>query len=384
MRAKTELNREPLQVVLEGSLFEQQSVGGISRIYHEILPRVCSMDERVLFSILTSGSLRQPLPQHPQIVSYSTKFLVQRLLRPQTIFWPLQDYLRAKIQVALTTFPKNTVWHATYFQLPHGWEGPKVVTVYDLIHEKFPEFFYRNYDNILRKRKKNAVLAADKVICISEAVRLDVIEMYGVPSERVAAIPLAYSDTFRPMTRDEAASSFRVDRPFILYVGTRHPYKNFKTLLQAYVEWSRRNEIGLFVVGPPWSKEEQRVIAAAGMEANIACRSGITDEELCALYNQALAFVYPSLAEGFGIPLLEALACGCPIVASRIPTSLEVARDDPYYFNPLDKDELIAALEAACFSGGARTRRGDILADYSWDRNARATLRIYEELALCV
>jgi hypothetical protein len=61
-----------------------------------------------------------------------------------------------------------------------------------------------------------------------------------------------------------------------------------------------------------------------------------------------------------------------------------VARDDPYYFNPLDKDELIAALEAACFSGGARTRRGDILADYSWDRNARATLRIYEELALCV
>jgi glycosyltransferase involved in cell wall biosynthesis len=167
-------------------------------------------------------------------------------------------------------------------------------------------------------------------------------------------------------------------------VGTRQPYKNFKTLLQAYVEWSRRNEIGLFVVGPPWSKEEQRVIAAAGMEANIACRSGITDEELCALYNQALAFVYPSLAEGFGIPLLEALACGCPIVASRIPTSLEVARDDPYYFNPLDKDELIAALEAACFSGGARTRRGDILADYSWDRNARATLRIYEELALCV
>lgn len=377
------LNNEPLQIILEGRLFEEQSIGGISRIYHEILPRMCEMDERILFSIVTTGSLMQPLPQHPQIVSCSSKFPISRLLRPQMIFWQFQDYLRAKRQIALTEFEKNTVWHATYFQMPHWWEGPKVTTVYDLIHEKFPHFFPKNYDNILRKRKKRAIEAADKVICISESVRADVIETYHLLPERVIAIPLACGDIFRQMSKEEIASDFRVDWPFILYVGTRQPYKNFKTLLSAYAAWPRRNAIKLLVVGIPWSKEEQQEIAAAGLEPNIIFRSAITDEELCALYNQALAFVYPSLAEGFGIPLLEAMACGCQIVASRIPAFMEVAGDVPHYFEPLDKDELIVALEAACFSEKTKSRREDILANYSWDRNARATLKIYKELALC-
>lgn len=377
------IDHSPLQLILEGAIFEQQSMGGISRIYHEILPRICNMDDGILFSIITSGRLMQSLPRHPQIDSYPSRVPVHRFLRPQTFFWHLQDYLRAKLQTASFHFDRNTIWHATYFQLPDWWKGPKVATVYDLIHEKLPHFFNKNYDDILRKRKKRAILAADKVICISESVRSNVIEMYDLPQERVVAIPLACGDSFRQLSQEEIIPEFRVDRPFILYVGARSHYKNFKTLLSAYATWPRRNKIGLLVVGNPWSKEEQKEIAAAGLESNILCRSGITDEELCALYNQALAFVYPSLSEGFGIPLLEAMACGCKIVASRIPTFVEVARDVPYFFDPLNKDELIAALETACFSEKIKRRRDDILANYSWDRNARATLKIYKELALC-
>jgi glycosyltransferase involved in cell wall biosynthesis len=186
------------------------------------------------------------------------------------------------------------------------------------------------------------------------------------------------------MTGEEIPPDFLVERPFILYVGARSHYKNFKTLLSAYAAWPRRNEISLIVVGNPWSKEEQEEISTSGLESNILGRSGVTDEELCALYNQALAFVYPSLAEGFGIPLLEAMACGCQIVASRIPAFIEVARDVPHFFDPLNKDELIAALEAACFSEKTNSRSDDILAQYSWDRNALETLKIYRGLALCV
>jgi len=375
-------NYPPLQIILEGRLFEEQPLGGISRIYHEILPRICHMDERVLFSILTSGRLMQSLPKHPQIASNPSKLPVDRFLLPKRIFWQLQDYLRARLQIDSTQFGKNAVWHATYFQLPNWWEGPKVTSVYDLIYEKYPQFFNKGYDNILRERKKRSVLAADKVICISESVRSDVIEIYGLPQERVIAIPLACGDNFRKMSREEIAPYFHVDQPFILYVGTRHPYKNFKTLLSTYAAWPRRSEIKLVVVGNPWSREELKEIATAGLQSDIICRSSISDEELCALYNQALAFVYPSLSEGFGIPLLEAMACGCPIVASRIPTSLEIARDVPYYFDPLNKDELIAALDAACYSEGIKSR-DEILANYSWDRTARETLNVYKELALC-
>ena len=372
-----------LHILLDGRIFEEQPLGGISRIYHEILPRICDMDESVLFSILSSGSLQQALPEHSRITSHHSRVAVHRLLRPQTLFWPLQDYVRLKQHTSAVRYGKNTVWHATYFQLPSRGQVPGVTTVYDLIPEQFPQFFDKNYDNIFRKRKKRAILAADKVICISEAVRSDVINMYGLPPGRVVAIPLAYGDRFRVLTREQIDPDFRVDKPFLLYVGRREHYKNFKRLLRAYAAWPRRKEIALLVVGDAWSQEEQRQIHAEGLGPHLIHRSGISDEELCALYNQAVAFVYPSLSEGFGIPLLEAMACGCPVVASRIPVFVEVAGDAPYYFDPLNEGELHAALEAACFSGKSRNRRDDILSAYSWDRNAQATLKIYQELAAC-
>jgi glycosyltransferase involved in cell wall biosynthesis len=326
----------------------------------------------------------QTLPTHPRIASYRLGFPIYRFIRPQTIFWQLQDYLRAKLQTTSIRANENMIWHATYFQLPNWWPGPKVTTVYDLVHEKFPHFFNKNYDEILRQRKKRAVLAADKVICISESVRSEAIDSYGLPSEKVVAIPLACGDIFRRLSKEEITSNQRVEQPFILYVGMRQHYKNFKTLLSAYSVWPRRKEVQLMVVGNPWSDEEKKQMIASGIESNVVCRSGITDEELCALYNQALAFVYPSLSEGFGIPLLEAMACGCPIVASRIPIFREVAGDIPYFFDPLNKEELIAALEAACFSKGTQTIRDDILTIYSWDRNAQTTLKLYKELASCI
>jgi glycosyltransferase involved in cell wall biosynthesis len=374
---------QPLHILLDGKIFEEQPLGGISRIYHEILPRMCEMDENVLFSILTSGSLLQALPQHPQITSHHSRFAVHRLLRPQTLFWPLQDRLRAELLTRAVPHRKSTVWHATYFQLRTRWQGPKVTTVYDLIPEQFPQFFDKNYDDLFRKRKKHAILAADRVICISESVRSDVMDLYSLPAEQVVAIPLACGDSFQVLTREEIDPDFRVDKPFLLYVGRREHYKNFNRLLHAYAAWPRRKEIALLVVGSPWSAEEEREIHTMGLGSHLIHRSGVSDEELCALYNQALAFVYPSLSEGFGIPLLEAMACGCPVVASRIPAFVEVARDAPFYFDPLHEEELRAALEAACLSDKNPSRRDDILSAYSWNRNAQATLKIYKELAAC-
>ena len=112
--------------------------------------------------------------------------------------------------------------------------------------------------------------------------------------------------------------------------------------------------------------------------------TGIADEELAWLYNQAVALVHPSLYEGFGIPLLEAMACGCPVVASRIPSTVEVAGDIPLYFEPAEPESLPAALDAICSEDGdsKRVKLGlEHVKQYSWDRTARETLEVYRALS---
>ena len=169
----------------------------------------------------------------------------------------------------------------------------------------------------------------------------------------------------------------------MLYVGRRGPYKNFKTLLQAYCVWQRRNEVDLLVVGSAWSEQERKWLAESGCEEQVHLLSGVDDHQLACLYNHAQAFVYPSLFEGFGIPLLEAMACGCPVVASRIPSTLEVAAEHPYYFEPTDENDLLTALDTA-FSEGRKSPRvetGIRHAElYSWQKTAQKTLQVYRSL----
>ena len=137
------------------------------------------------------------------------------------------------------------------------------------------------------------------------------------------------------------------------------------------------------MVGDDWSEEENKNLEDLNLVKNIHLLSIVSDDHLVSLYNQALAFVFPSLYEGFGIPLLEAMACGCPIVASRIPTTLEVAGDVPIYFEPKEIESLLSALDTV-YQGDNTDQ--NILAGiehakgYSWDKTAHETHSIYQKI----
>jgi glycosyltransferase involved in cell wall biosynthesis len=253
-----------------------------------------------------------------------------------------------------------------------------------MIPERFPELFHEPLYAQLRQQKRACALAADAILCISEATCEDVLAFYGVDPRRVRIVPLAHSATFRPIAEGEVPSPPPSARPFLLYVGERHHYKNFMGLLKAYGTWPMRREIDLVVVGRRWSRAERGEVAQRGLAGQVHLLTGVDDARLRWLYHQAAAFVYPSLYEGFGIPLLEALACGCPVVAARIPPTVEVAGECPFYFDLIGPESLCAALDAALAGGRdpERTRRGlDQARRYSWDRAARQTLDIYA--ALC-
>jgi len=264
------------------------------------------------------------------------------------------------------------------------WSGAIVVTVVDMIYELFPHLFNTIGAERFRKQKRRCVLNADAVICISETTRRDLQDFYGMGLDKVWAVPLGYSNTFKRLPSLPERAESPVSGPFLLYVGSRSHYKNFRQLIQAYSLWQRRQEVNLVVVGREWSKDEIDTLTGSGIYDRVRLLDKVDDEALCYLYNTAVALVYPSLYEGFGIPLLEAMACGCPVVASRIPSTIEVAGDCPVYFDPGEKEELVLALDKVLSEGreSQRVLAGlERVKDFSWERTAGQTLKVYRSLS---
>ena len=196
---------------------------------------------------------------------------------------------------------------------------------------------------------------------------------------------LACSDVFRKLESPQSLPKTFVNQPFFLYLGARSHYKNFNLLTKAYSIWPHRKDVALVLVGGrPWSDDEDNRLLKLGIRDRVQVLTNIDDQTLCQLYNQSVGLVFPSLYEGFGIPLLEAMACGCPVIASRIPSTIEVAGQCPIYFEPTDADDLLNAFDIA-LSEGRNSRRVQAglerVRAYSWDKTAADVLEVYRQLA---
>jgi glycosyltransferase involved in cell wall biosynthesis len=371
-------------VIIEGLIFELQSIGGISRIFHEILPRMCELEPQLEIILVTQEKLMQPLPTHQKI--YHKKVLsIDKILRPKKFWNRYKDDIRSAMESLLRVEGEKKIFHTTYYTYPSRWKGVIVSSVYDMIHEIYKEkYFPYPHEDKLRARKKNCLQNSDAIISISKTTGEDVSDYYNMDVNKIHVVPLAHNPIFHPLSQQEISDiPLITPRPFLLYVGNRKKHKNFKVLLNAYQIWEKRKDIDLVVVGPNWDKGEISNLDGDGLMNRVHIISHIDDEGLCKLYNQALAFIFPSQYEGFGLPILEAMACGCPIVASRIPSTLEVAGNCPIYFDAQSVDGLIDAIEAALIKGrGSEGVKSGIQAslEYSWDKTAKMTLNVYSSL----
>ena len=374
-----------MEVVVDGIIYQSESHGGISRIYSEILPRMCDLDDSLRITLLTDSDrkLRQSLPEHPRII-HRAILPVKRYLRPGRVWKPIVPWVRRFVRRLYIGRGRGQLWHSTYYTLPERWDGLQVVTVVDMIHERFADLFNRPGHDRFKEKKRRCIQEADAVICISETTRQDVQRFYELDSDSIYAIPLACSEVFRRLEQRDDGLETPTRQPFLLYVGDRAHYKNFSGLVQTYSVWLHRREVALVVIGEPWSADEQRRLVELGIQNCVHLLTDVDDEELCQLYNRAAAFVCPSLYEGFGIPLLEAMACGCPVVASRIPSTIEVAGECPIYFELAEVESLLTALDLALSEGrdSERVRAGvEHVKCYSWDKTARWTLEVYHALS---
>lgn len=279
---------------------------------------------------------------------------------------------------------KPDIVHETYYSsLPRmRSHAPRIVTVYDMIHEMFPNDFSR-FDRT-RHIKRKAVNSADHVICISQSTKNDLLSYIDLDDSNISVVHLGVDiEVFRPQSCPTPIQS----EPFLLYVGNRSGYKNFSGFLEAYSHSALlRNTVKVKAFGGGvFNATELNLIRELGIRDGYVSQISGDDEKLASMYRSALCLVYPSKYEGFGIPPLEAMASGCPVIASNTSSLPEVVRDAGIFFNPNRVDEIQIAMDTIASNIGLRSdliARGLVNAqEFSWSKVAENTMRVYKLLA---
>lgn len=362
--------------------------GGIGRYTRELLRALAAADTASDYRIFfASRSVFHPLPSLP------SNFRVTRL--PLDDIWLVRVWQRARLPLPVNwlTGPID-LFHSPDFTLPPVRRGTRaLLTVHDLSFIRDPESatpVLRNYLNAVVPR---SVARADHVLADSQATRDDLVELYRTPADKISVLYSGVHESFQPVADPAALDAVRAryrlgDAPFILAVGTLQPRKNYARLIQAFARLPHSSATRYDLVlagGKGWLYEAIFAeVDQLGLRDRVIFPGFIADADLPALYSAARVLAYPSIYEGFGLPMLEAMACGTPVVASTASCLPEVAGNAALLVPPTDVDALAAALDRSLTDEALRadlTAKGLARArQFSWADSARQLLDIYRRL----
>jgi len=276
--------------------------------------------------------------------------------------------------------------HGMGFSLPLAWGGLSVVTIYDMSFVRYPARLPMSRRLYLRVATRLSARQARRVIAISQSGKDEIATLLGIPTDRIDVALPGVSTSFQPAAA-EAVRDFRerqgLPERYILYVGTLEPRKNLDTLLRAYAQLPSRPEVKLVLAGAKgWQTSPlYRMLEGLELKDDVILPGFVPNDELSMWYGAAAAFVYPSLYEGFGLPLVEAMACGTPVIAASATSLPEAVGDAGMLVSPLDPSAWAGALELllndpqarADFSGRGLERARN----FSWENTARQTALSY-------
>lgn len=354
-----------MNILYDHQIFSTQKIGGISRYFVELM---CNLPVEFVTkqsAVLTDNVYLQDMQRKHsfndfkgkvRMYSFVNKLNTARLLQ-------LSDY---------------DIFHPTYYN-PYFLQQikkPYVLTVYDMIHEKYPDLFPGDRT---AEFKKKAVQNAARVIAISNQTKQDLIELYGMDEQKIDVVYLGQSTNV-----NKAEEVNGLPSSFLLYVGGRYGYKNFDTFLKAFAVLAEQYpDLFLVCTGGKFTTEEQKKIASLHLSKKVF-HLFVSDAQLTYLYLKAECFVFPSVYEGFGIPVLEAFAAGCPIALSNASCFPEVAQSGGCYFDPYDIDSMVHSISRLLSDGSYREHQiangYNVLKQYSWERMGKETAAIYKNI----
>jgi glycosyltransferase involved in cell wall biosynthesis len=365
-----------VRIAFDAHMIGERETGNESYALNLLRGLAALSDDDNTYAVLT------PLPQALRAaISLPPRFQVVRVR-------PAASVLRIPVGMPLAIrSTRADLLHVTYIAPPRP-GCPTVVTVHDLSYVAHPDWLSWRVRVTLNQLLPRSVRAAARVIAISDFTKQDLVQRYGLPAEKIVVVPLAAGANFTPLP-DAAARPLPagVREPFILAVGNLEPRKNLATLIEAFAALVRQHAFAgqLLIAGKVKYRGEDAAVAVTrlGLEGRVIFTGFVDDATLRLLYNRAALFAYPSLYEGFGLPLLEAMACGCPVVASNATAIPQTAGDAAILVDPTSITDLAAAME--CVVGDAEMARRMSVAGkaqaarFSWTRTAELTRRVYQE-----
>jgi len=367
-----------MKILYDHQIFSLQQYGGISRYFCELYSHLLTIHTvQPEISVVYSDNRYYQELFHPKRYLPDQKNLGKYLnFGKNTVIYKINEY-NCKNQIRRGNFD---ILHPTYYD-PYFIKilkiKPYFITVYDMIHELFPDMFKRDNTAI---RKKDVIESATKIIAISENTKTDIINFYDIDPKKIKVVPLATS-----LQKQLPDISLNLPQKYILFVGNRGGYKNFTLFLNSIFSLFH-DEKGLYLIcagGGVFSDNEMQLLNDLKIKKRVIHYLLANDSTLSQLYRKAILFVFPSLYEGFGIPVLEAFSCGCPVAVSNCSSLPEVGGDAVKYFDPNNADSIRKVVEEIVHNNylqdSLRIKGYYQLEKFSWEKTAIQTQQIYEE-----
>ena len=389
-----------MKILYDYQIFTKQNYGGVSRYFYELMDnlRAHKIDIEIPINyskniyIKEADFLSRPLKGYTEYKDFllglrpKGKAKIYKLLQKLN-FIKNAETANQKISIERLKKQNFDIFHPTYYDsyfLKYIGKKPFVLTIYDMIHETYPELF--SADNKIARQKKILAQKAEKIIAISENTKKDIIKFIGINEDKIQVIHLGSS-----INRQENNLKINTDllkklpEKYILFVGNRASYKNFDNFSKALIPLFKINKKlnAVCAGGGEFSDKEINFFKTFNITDKLRQYS-VNDYDMTLLYKNALVFVFPSLYEGFGLPILEAFNCGCPVAASNRGSLPEIAGNAAAYFNPEDISSITDAINNIIADDGTKEKMKkngfEQLKKFSWEKTAEKTLDVYNSI----
>lgn len=359
--------------------------GGIGRYVRELVEALARLDDSNEYRLFVAGA-RSDLPTTPgNNFQWRPVFITPR--------WFARIWHRARLPLPVELFTGHIdLYHATDFVLPPVRPGTRtLLTVHDLSFVRVPETAAPSLKHYLDEVVPRSIASADHVLADSESTRADIISLYGAPPEKISVLLSGVNECFQPASQQDI-DAMRVrygieGRTYIFTIGTVQPRKNYARLIHALaILRGRGYDLHLVIAGGKGWLEDPiyAAIRTHHMGEYVHFIGFAAEADLPALYTGSLCLAFPSLYEGFGLPILEAMACGTPTITSNISSLPEVAGDASLIIDPLDVEALADAIQRIVDDSALRQslmQRGRLrAAEFTWQRSAQQLLDLYRQI----